>query len=161
MRGSSAGLALAAPPWRLPAWLLDGCSTARWTGSTPIAAGEPPLGMRMIPAHGARSPLPNAPTRALYVCHCCRLWLEGVWSYMLCLVSAFLELPCAVHRGVRSAYMRGAGMVLLVGRQVGCCACLRRRPATMATRPWLAGRRGGRLLAVLLHDDLLANIVFR
>ena len=32
---------------------------------------------------------------------------------------------------------------------------------SMAPRPWLAGRRGGRLLAVLLHDDLLANIVFR
>ena len=29
------------------------------------------------------------------------------------------------------------------------------------TAPWLAGRRGGRLLAVLLHDGLLANIVFR
>ena len=58
-----------------------------------------------------------------------------VWSYMLCIVSAFLELPCAVHRGVRSAYMRGTGMVLVVGGQVGCCACLRRRPATMATWP--------------------------
>ena len=31
--------------------------------------------------------------------------------------------------------MRGAGMVLVVGGLVGCCACLRRRPATMAIRP--------------------------
>ena len=33
--------------------------------------------------------------------------------------------------------------------------------ATVSIIYFLAGRRGGRLLAVLLHDGLLANIVFR
>ena len=79
-----------------------------------------------------------------------------------CCTSSPPSRSCSVRYGcVRSASMRGAGMVLVVGGLVGCCACLRRRPATMAIRPWLAGRRGGRLLAVLLHDGLLANIVFR
>ena len=111
--------------------LLEACCNR----STTTAADAPLLGMCMHPTHRARSPLLNTPMRVLCSCHCLRLWLEGVWSCMLYLVSTFQELLCAVHGGVRSASRRGAGVVLVVAGQLGWFACLRRRPATMAIRP--------------------------
>ena len=56
--------------------------------------------------------------------------------------------------------MRGAGMVLVVGGLVGCCACLRRRPATMATRPWLTGRRGGRDFSLYCYMMICSQTSF-